>query len=241
MERVFLEKLGAEIQGLVREIEDFAATEIQVRPTPIPTSKYARSPKAITLMASEHGATLLCRDAGDFQPQAVLHELLHLRRYWIDFVPQILPIDDPGGEKIKLANQIENTLEHLVIVPQEHKYGFESYAFYTETTSEHWQAYPWPGISEPWARRKNCLLTWLTTHLLVRDPAIERLAWRCADAEGLLTEAEKFSEKIGRVLNSKEHCISTTIRFLQIPRHEATMAYLDIRNKNLLSKPIPEH
>jgi hypothetical protein len=241
MESSFLEKLGTDIQCLVEEIENFSATEIQVRPTPTPTSESAQSPKAIALIASEYGATLLCRDAGDFRPQAVLHELLHLRRYWIDFVPQILAIDDPDGDKIKLANQIENTLEHLIIVPQEREYGFEPYAFYTETTRKNWQAYPWPAISEPWARRKNCLLTWLTTRLLVSDPAIERLARKCANEEGLLTEAEKFSEKIGRVLNSKEQCISTTIRFLRIPRHEATMAYLDIRNKRLVNKPIPEH
>lgn len=241
MESSFLEKLGVDIQRLVQEIEKFAATEIQVRSTPMPTSASAQSPKAIALIASEHGATLLYRDADDFQPQAVLHELLHLRRYWIDFVPQIVPIDDPDGDKIKLANQIENTLEHLIIVPQEREYGFEPYAFYSETTRKNWQAYPWPAISEPWARRKHCLLTWLTTRLLVGDPAIERLARKCADEEGLLAEAEKFSEKIGRVLGSKEQCISTTIRFLQIPRHEAAMAYLDIKNKSLVNKPIPEH
>jgi hypothetical protein len=241
MESSFLEKLGTEIQRLVEEIEKFATTEIQVRPTPTPTSESAQSPKAIALIASQHGATLLCRDVGDFQPQAVLHELLHLRRYWVDFVPQILPVDDPDGEKIKLASQIENTLEHLIIVPQEHEYGFESYAFYAEATRKNWQAYPWPAISEPWARRKNCLLTWLTTRLLVSDPAIERLARKCANEEGLLTEAEKFSGKIGRVLGSKEQCISTTIRFLQIPRHEATMAYLDIKSQKVMRKPISAH
>ena len=61
------------------------------------------------------------------------------------------------------------------------------------------------------------------------------------EKEGLLTEAQNFAEKIERVLSSKEHCISTTIRFLQIPHHEATMVYLDIKNRKILQKPIPAH
>ncbi len=241
MEKGFLEKLGADIQCLVEEIEKFASTEIQVRPTPAPTSESAQSPKTIVLIASEYGATLLCRDAGDFRPQAVLHELLHLRRYWIDFVPQILPVDDPDGEKIKLANQIENTLEHIVIVPKEQDYGFEPYASYRETSRRNWETYPWRHIQEPWARRKNCLLNWLTTYFLVRDPTIKQSAERCLEQEGLSSEAANFSQRIERVLSSKEHCISAAIRFLRIPRHEATMTYLDIKSQKVLRKPIPAH
>jgi hypothetical protein len=241
MEKGFLEKLGIEIQRLVQEIENFAVAEIRVSSTPTPSSKSGQPPKTLALISSEMGATILYRDTEDFRPQAVLHELLHLRRYWIDFVPQILPIDDPDGDKIRLANQIENTLEHLIIAPQEAAYGFDSYSPYVETTKKAWEDYPWPVINEPWARRKNCLLTWLTTSVLVDEPSIRDLAEQCLEKEGLLTEAQNFSEKIGRVLSSKEHCISTTIRFLQIPSHEATMVYLDIKNRKTLQKPIPVH
>ncbi len=241
MEKGFLEKLGVEIQRLVQEIENFAATEIRVSATPTPSSKSGQSPKTLALMSSETGATILYRDTEDFQPQTVLHELLHLRRYWIDFVPQILPVDDPDGEKIKLANQIENTLEHIIIAPKEQGYGFESYASYHETSRRTWEAYPWRSIDEPWARRKNCLLNWLTTYFLVRDPAIRQSAERCLEQEGLSSEAANFSQKIEHVLSSKEQCISTAIRFLQIPRQEVTMVYLDIKNQRTIRKPVPLH
>lgn len=241
MESNFLARLGVEIQRLVEEIESFASTEIAVRPTPTPTSESLQSPKAITLVASEHGATLLCRDLNDFRPQAVLHELLHLRRYWIDFVPQILPVDDPDGDKIKLASQIENVLEHITIAPQEQRYGFEPYASYRETSRRTWESYPWPNIDEPWARRKNCLLNWLTTCFLVQDPGIRRSAERCLEQEGLSSDALSFSQKLERVLNSKEQCISATVRFLQIPRQQATMVYLDINNNRVIRKPVPVH
>lgn len=241
MEKAFLERLGAAIQGLVQEIEDFASTEIEIRSTPAPTSESIQPPKAVMLIASEHGATLLCRDLNDFQPQAVLHELLHLRRYWIDFVPQIRPVDDPDGEKTKLSNQIENTLEHITIAPKEQAYGFEPYATYLETSKRNWETYPWRNIDEPWARRKNCLLNWLTTYFLVRDPVVKQCAKRCLEEEGLLSEAISFSQKIERVLSSKEQCIGAAVRFLQIPHQEATMVYLDIKKQKTVRKPVPLH
>lgn len=241
MEQRFLQKLNNETKNLVQEIENFASTEIQVRSTPMPSNQSASSPKSVTLVASEKGAMLLYRNEQDFKPQTVLHELLHLRRYWNDFVPQILPFKDPDGDKTKIANQIENTLEHLVIVPKEADYGFDPYSQYNKTARENWESYPWPAISEPWARRKNCLLVWLTTNFLVTDAAVKRSAEQCLEQEKLRVEASNFAEKIGRVVNSKEHCISTAIRFLRIPRHETTMAYLDIKNQKTLRKPVPRH
>lgn len=241
MEKRFLEKLNSETQLLVRKIEDFASTEIEVRPTASPSNQSAANPKAVALLVSEKGATLLYRDEQEFRPQTVLHELLHLRRYWIDFVPQIVPLEDPYGDKTKIANQIENTLEHLVIVPKEAEYGFEPYSEYNETARKHWESYPWPDVSESWARRKNCLLSWLTASFLVTDTGVKTLAERSLKKETLLDEARNLSDKIERVMNSKEQCISTVIRFLRIPRHEATMAYLDIKKKSFVRKPIPEH
>ncbi len=143
--------------------------------------------------------------------------------------------------KTRIANQIENNLEHLVIVPQELEYGFDSHLQYNERARKSWEDYPWPDINEPWARRKNCLLGWLTTSFLTTDPGIQKLAEKSLQSEALLDEAKAFSEKIGRILKSKERCISTAVRFLHIPRQEATMTYLDIRNKRLVRKPVPEH
>ncbi|MFQ6023250.1 MAG: hypothetical protein ACE5NW_11060 [Acidiferrobacterales bacterium] len=241
MEQRFLAKLDGNTQRLVQEIEDFATTEVQVRPTPTPSSQLATGPKAVALLASETGATLLYRDEQTFQPQAVLHELLHLHRYWNECVPQLLPLEDADGDKTKIAHQIENTLEHLVITPKESEYGFESYERYNQAAKETWERYPWSDISEPWARRKNCLLGWLAVNFLVTDTGIKTLAEQTLKKEDLLDEAQNFSDKLKHVLNSKERCIGTTIRFLRIPRHEATMVYLDVRNRGLVKKPIPEH
>jgi hypothetical protein len=241
VEQAFLQRLSAETQRLVREIEEFAASEIELRAAPAPSSQELGAVRAVALIASASGATLLYRGEVDFQTPAVLHELLHLRRYWIDAVPQLVPIADPMGDKTKIANQIENTLEHLIITPQEARYGLDPYVSINETARQNWQAYPWSDITESWARRKMCLLSWLTTRVLVSDDGVRALARECLQQEGLLEEAESFADKIERSGSSKERCISTAIRFLRIPRAEAQMVYLDVKNRRLVRKPVPEH
>jgi hypothetical protein len=238
VQQAFLQRLSAEAQRLVREIEEFASSEIELRAAPVPSAQAVR---AVALIASESGAALFYRSEEDFQTPAVLHELLHLRRYWMDCVPQLLPVADPQGERTKIANQIENTLEHLIITPQEARYGFDPYTSLNETARRSWQAYPWSDITENWARRKMCLLSWLTTRLLVSDDSVKALARECLQKEGLSEEAEIFAAKIERWKGSKERCISTAVRFLRIPRAEAEMIYLDVRNKRLVRKPVPEH
>jgi hypothetical protein len=241
VEKRFLERLNPDTQQLVHDIEAFASLEIEVRSAPTPSLKTAASPKAVALMATEMGATLLYREEDNFQSRAALHELLHLRRYWLDLVPQLTPVDDPHGDKTRIANEIENTLEHLVIFPQEAHYGFDPYLGVNKREWERWQTYPWVDINEPWARRKTSLLSWLTVDALATDEAVKTLARRYLENEGLLEEAENFSDKIQRLENSKERCLATAIRFLRIPRHEAEMVYLDIRSKKLVRKPVPEN
>ncbi len=241
METRFLEMLSPDTQKLVHDIEAFAAVEIEVRSAPTPSLKTATSPKAVALMATEKGAALLYREEDKFQSRAALHELLHLRRYWLDSIPQLTAVDDLQGDKTRIASEIENTLEHLVIFPQETDYEYDPYIVVNERERERWQAYPWVNINEPWARRKTALLSWLTVDALVTDESLKALARRYLENEGLLEEATNFSDKIQRLKNSKERCLATTIRFLRIPRHEAEMIYLDIKNKTLVRKPVPEH
>lgn len=239
MRQDFLQRLNADSQRLVEEIETFAGTEIDVQAAPTPTQPTERQPKAVALIASEQGATLLYRSEQEFDAQAVLHELLHLQRYWMERVPQFIPVADPNGEKTKIANEIENALEHLIIIPREAGYGFNPYPAWNEKARGNWRAYPWPDVTEPWARRKHSLLSYLTTSFLVTEAEIKQLADESLTQEALLLEAQKFSKKITRVLTSKEQCLGTAAKFLRIPRNDAAMAYLDIKARKLSHRPIP--
>ena len=43
--------------------------------------------------------------------------------------------------------------------------------------------YPWPHITDAWARRKNCLLGWLTASKLVTDPTVKEFVETCLRKE----------------------------------------------------------
>lgn len=70
------------------------------------------------------------RDGFPVMAQGVTHELLHIERYWMEHVPQLYPADRRNW---KNCAQMENALEHLVIVPREADYGFDPHRHWNET------------------------------------------------------------------------------------------------------------
>lgn len=234
----FKELLPGNVQRLVDEIEDFASLQVEVHPNLRPLSSTEPNPDTLGCKVSESRAVIYYRKEEHFLPQAVLHELLHVRRYWVEQVPRILPVEN--GERARITSQIENTLEHLVIVPREENYGFEPYVFWNETARKNWMRYPWPDITSAWARRKNCLLGWLTVNYLVRDQGVRKAAEEVLRKEGLLLDAQNFAAKIQRVLLHKPRAISAVTRFLVIPQGEAQLVYFDVRNRKRLVESIPQ-
>lgn len=174
-------------------------------------SEKSRSPKE---------ATILLRSKDVFPPHDVLHELLHIERLWVEGIPQLMPRHDPKGARGRIATDIENALEHLVIVPREAHYGFDPYPYWNETARRNWGSYPWPAMTDPWMRRKACLLGWLTVSRLVNEEEVRSHVEECLCQEGgpdLLAEAKRFSARIGEKLASKPHAQSAVLRFLEIP------------------------
>ena len=114
----------------MNEIENFAKREIQVELDPRPVSPTEPNPDRPASQTNHNRATIFIRSEESFQPQGILHELLHIHRYWVEAVPQVMPAkgDRNTDESWRITSQIENTLEHLVIVPREADYGFEPYS-----------------------------------------------------------------------------------------------------------------
>jgi len=143
MEAKFRALLPANILALVDEIESHTRRTIEVRQNPYPRSTTNPNPDSLGAAVDESNAFIYLYQETDFTPQAVCHELLHIRRYWLENIPQILPVL-PDADKMSVTSHIENTLEHLIIVPREQGYGFEPYAHWNHTTDKNWETYPWP-------------------------------------------------------------------------------------------------
>jgi hypothetical protein len=220
-------------------IEDFAGTKIEVRPNPNPISSLNPKPNAAELAISHEAAWILVRDTvtgGD-----ILHELLHVERYWMEQVPLLLPTDD-HQENSEILNDLNNTTEHLTIIPrQKALYGFDSSTYWNEVFHHNWSLYPWAEMTDPEPRRRNCLLLWLATEALTNDPEVETLARAALREEKLLYEAEQFRQRVHQLLHNKVRVLAACARFLRLPRNGLQLVYLDIRSRNRRVESVPAH
>jgi hypothetical protein len=172
----------------------------------------------------------------------VPHELLHIRRNWCEGIPQLHPkVKDSSNAAIVCGN-VDNTLEHLVIVPEESKYGSDNSDYWKQVARTKWQSYPWShiDIKDQAGRRGNALLGRLEIEL-APDAEITELAARALASEGLMAEAEKFASRIKQLLQHKPRAISCAVRFLKLPRDRIHLVYFDIRKKTRRTEPIPAH
>jgi len=236
MDAKFKSLLPENVRSLVDEIETFSETEISVTQDTTPPSPTLVGGHSISTTVNETEAVIFYHEEAHLIPYALLHELLHIHRYWVEMVPQLLPCRN--GNRVKITSQIENVLEHLIIVPKVAEYGFEPYSHWNDLALKVWQRYPWPEIPEGWPRRKNCLLHWLEVTSIVNDARAIQLAEEALREESLLEEAKKFEKKIKSVLFAKPLAISAAVRFLKIPREEVVQVYYDVRNREMLSREV---
>jgi len=241
MDTFFKAQLPPDIATLVDDIESLAKREISIEVDTRLVSPTSPNPDSLVARVTPTEATILLRSRDVFRPHDVLHELLHIERMWVERIPQLVPIHDPHGTRSKIATDIENALEHLVIVPREANYGFDPYPYWNETSRRNWAEYPWPAMTDPWWRRKACLLGWLTVFYLVNDPGVKRHVEECLRKEGLLDEAQRFSARIGEKLVSKPQAQSAVLRFLEIPTTDFMIVRFKVNDGTIEELRLPPH
>jgi hypothetical protein len=164
--------LSPDIVTFMDGIERFAGRNIEFAfNNQPPPDNY---PNATAACILEDGARILLREGGLIEPQNILHELLHIHRYWVQHTPQLEPLVDHESNW-EITRRIEDALEHLVIVPREANFGFAPRLQWHETAMLEWSAYPWPDNTEPQSRSLSTHLGWLACEL-VAEPKIRDLA-----------------------------------------------------------------
>ena len=118
MERRFLSLLPEVLQKVVAEAESLAGSSVVVR-----SGDAASEFDDIELRPRDEAgiAHAVISYRGDsITPCALVHEVLHIKRYWLDNVPVLRsPANSRFGFEARL---IEELLEHLVIVPEERNF-----------------------------------------------------------------------------------------------------------------------
>jgi len=236
MEKVYLEQISKKTALLANEIEEYSGREIQVIPNPYPISPTDPNPNGLACNVDEVSARIFYR-VQKIDQHAFTHELLHIHRYWVRQIPQIIPVSDPAGTNIQVTSSIENTIEHLIIVPEEAQYGFEPYEHWNNTSRLNWKNFD-PSNMNKFAVRKNCLLGWLTAVNLVNDPGVISIAENVIKKLGFLRIAKQMNAKVLKYINSKEKQISCVVEFIRIPRKEVKLLYLNAKDGTRVEREI---
>jgi hypothetical protein len=236
-----LASLNPRGRELLDQIENYAGQLVNFAPYQFPSRPNSTNSAAPATEISHDSATIYIHGTEAQHLFGVPHELLHIRRNWCDGIPQLHPkVNDQ--RQITVCGNVDNTLEHLIIVPQEADYGADNSDYWKQVARAKWQGYPWPqiGINDQTGRRGNALLGRLELEL-APDAEITALAARGLAREGLTEEAERFAARIRQLLHNKPRAISCAVRFLGLPRDKVHLVYFDIRIRSRRTAPLPAH
>ena len=133
MEEHYLKILPRELQFFVAEAEEKAGCHIQiVRDNS--AAQFDNLELRITL--DGHCEAIISFAGAEISRCALIHEVLHIQRFWIEQVPILRPSGRQFGVQ---AQTLDELLEHLVIIPEERKYV-------QAESNEHWGALYQDGI-----------------------------------------------------------------------------------------------
>jgi hypothetical protein len=230
--------LRPSVRDLLDEIEIFAGQEVNFQEAFGPAFATQLNPLAPASSVSSSGATIFVQKPDTPDENGILHELLHIHRFWVERVPQVVPKSN-NKNNLEITSSIENALEHEIIIPQESSFGFDSEPHWREEARTYWGRYPWQDATNPFVRKNRCFLGWLYCHRRCGDKNIVDLAARCLAAESLLNEAQGFGAEVFARLHDKERLLAYVVHALGIPRDEVRLLICDIRKKQSLAKDMP--
>ncbi|MGF6295403.1 hypothetical protein [Paraburkholderia youngii] len=224
MEDHYLRQLPGDLQALVQATEQQSGFAIQVEANP------ARG-TTLACHVDERSARLLVSREEFFQPASVMHELLHMRRFLVDGVPQIVVNDDFNDWTPQLEaglTNLDNSLEHLVIVPEE--------ILRFSVRRQYWAGVMTRKLREirvnpldPDDRRRHALVNWLFIHHVPMEDALRQAADRLLDELGLRQQADAFRDALVHTLAVKEETVRVCFAWLNIPFATAALKCIDSR------------
>lgn len=222
MEGRYRDVLPRGLQLLVDEIETSARAPVVVEEDPTNCTEMAA-------MATVGRPTVIIRGQWDAtseyhtQPyQPVLHELLHLRRAFVEGVPalEIRGIQFADADTADLAN-IHNALEHCIIDRRHEQYGFPPPVW---DMRDVWGLPVPTGISD--LARRWCLVGWwLQTHFLSNDESREA-GRKVMAAAGMADTARFISGPFKHVLRHPEAARMAVAGMIGIPLERAWLRYV---------------
>jgi hypothetical protein len=221
MQRDYLKRLPLRVRALVEEIETYAQLEVRIEASePAPSdSLIVERGTPVTVRVEKDSGTIYVPTPNAFATDSILHELLHVRRFWVERVPML----HCAGQGVAL----DNALEHLVIVPAAKEYGVDPYPHWNGVFQAQLMAFRAP-TDDPDALRQS-KLAYASVQCEVNDHGV-RAEWEVAIRErGHLTAAREFWDRLQPILGDKRAVLKLAFEELGANDISCRMRILDVR------------
>lgn len=222
MQNAYLDRLPDDVRFFVNQIEQDSGVEITVKIDPSRASKSPDWPDRLAVKVNEQCAQILIPKPDYFPDASVLHELFHIRRFLVNGIPHIISCptyENWTPELDKALANLDNNLEHLIIVPEEFEHRPERKLYWKNRVLKSLQSV---NISDG-----DVLINWIfIQHVLPDHNLIDKaseliLHFRVNDRVTQITEALISS------LYSKEMTVKLCFKHLGIPEEAGCLKYID--------------
>jgi hypothetical protein len=235
MEKAYLDRLPADVRFLVERIEHASGVKIEVIIDPSRARGLPDREDSLACEVDKHRARLLIPAPEYFSDASLLHELLHIRRFLVDGVPRIVVCygyDNWTPELKKGLTRLDNSLEHLIIVPEELKIR--------PKRKTYWEKVIHRALDQIHFTRFDGdeLINWVFIQLVLPDQNLILKADAIITHHRVNDHASQFFAALVPSLHSKESTVQVCLEHLCIPERAVCLEYFDSRNGTRRTIPL---
>jgi len=230
MQKTYLSQLPKDIQQIVLEIECQSNVEINV---------IVDNDRTGSLACKVNECEASIRVPANFFPESsVLHELLHIRRFLVEKVPQISLREDYFNSRLdRIFTGIDTNLEHLVIVPEELKCRPKRNTYWVDAIRSKWAQLNQERFNNDFDNF-DAAYDWVFIRHVLDDQDLLKEALSIIESAGLAGSANKLYDGLLENLSSKEEMVRICIDEFDLHKQYMALDYFDSVNGQYTHKTI---
>ena len=242
MQTAHLLRLSQSVRTFVEEVETSSGLAIDVVANPkLNTDGPVGQGKLKVCIEANH-VRLQAPTNGYFPDGGVRHEVLHVNRLHVEGVPRLALAEfvnwDPKFERFLV--QVDNALEHLVIVPLELQHHPERRAHWDAVMGKVWTIAIAETLTSELDRRIGACLHWTFLRHVLPESITVDAAITLLKLHNLRAEADCFYDKVVPKLGDKLSVVKFFFDwFSEVPRDRAAIEYLDSSTGGSILSLIP--
>jgi len=231
MEDLYFSRLPLALQNIVLEIEAAASFDVTVKICPWRDKTDSQESQPLRCVVDETEARILIPSLDQFRPSSVLHELLHLRRFLIQCVPQINVCERFWTlEAEAFFAELDNSLEHFLIIPEEIRWYPERLAQWITKMNRNLDKVE-TGSGDADDREFDAVYSLALIEHAIPDNNLKSRSRALLSRLSLMDRAISFRNAIIPTLSDKEAATAVFVEHFSLDREMICLKYLDPINR----------